>query len=113
MIAEAIEGSITNTYLKKTRLHWGENKWADDGCLISNNGPTMIYLLFKNIKPAIRIGVSNINDEIEKSTLAKFWNNVKDLLCDISSNYSIIIDRLERYEDYVRHIFRYLLSGPN
>ena len=31
----------------------------------------------------------------------------------MSSNQSIIIDKGEHYEDYVRHIFRYLLSGPN
>ena len=31
----------------------------------------------------------------------------------MSSNYSIIIDKGERYEDYVRHIFRDIFSGPN
>ena len=29
------------------------------------------------------------------------------------SNYSIIIDKGERYEDYFINIFRALLSGPN
>ena len=46
----------------------------------------MIYLLFKIINPYTRIDVSNIKDEIEKSTLANFGNNVKDLLDDMSSN---------------------------
>ena len=31
----------------------------------------------------------------------------------MSSDYSIIIDQVEIYEDYVRHIFRDLFSGPN
>ena len=31
----------------------------------------------------------------------------------MSSNYSIILDKGERHEDHVRHIFRYLFSGPN
>ena len=31
----------------------------------------------------------------------------------MSSNYSIGLDKGQRHEDYVRHIFRYLLSGPN
>ena len=73
----------------------------------------MFYLIFKIINPATRIGVSNLKDEIEKSTLAKFGNNLKDLLDDISSNYSIIIDKETFREDYVRHIFRDILSGPN
>ena len=29
------------------------------------------------------------------------------------SNHLIIIDKVERHEDYVRHIFRDLLSGKN
>ena len=45
--------------------------------------------------------------------LAKFGSNVKDLLDKIPSNYSIIIDEGKRHEDYVRQIFRDLLSGKN
>ena len=73
----------------------------------------MTNLLFKSINPDTRIGVSNLKDEIEKSTLANFGHNVKDLLDDMSSNYSIIINKVELHEDYVSHIFRDLLSGPN
>ena len=64
--------------------------------LISNDGPTMIYIVSKSINPATRIGVSNLKYEIEKATLAKFGKNVKDLLDDMSSNYSIIIYKGER-----------------
>ena len=31
----------------------------------------------------------------------------------MSPNYDIIIDKTERYEDHVCHIFSYLLSGIN
>ena len=73
----------------------------------------MIYLIFKRINPATSIVVSNLKYDIDKSIIAKFLNNVKDLLDFMSSNYSIIIDKGERHEDYVRHIFRDPLSGPN
>ena len=72
----------------------------------------MPYLIFKSINPATRIGVSNLKDEIDKANIAKFVNNLKDLLDDISSNNSIILDNGELHEDYVRHVFRDLLSGP-
>ena len=72
-----------------------------------------INLLFKSINPDKSIGVSNLKDEIDKVTLAKFGNNIKDLLDDISSNYLIIIYKGENHEDYVRLIFKDLLSGPN
>ena len=37
--------------------------------------------------------------------------NVKDILDDMSSNYSIIKDKVERYDDYFRHSFRDILSN--
>ena len=73
----------------------------------------MIYLLFKSVNTDESIGVSNLKDEIDKSTLAKSGNNIKDLLDDMSSNYSINIYTGERHEGYVRHIFRDILTGKN
>ena len=73
----------------------------------------MIYLLFKSINLYISINVSNLKYEIEKTTLANFGNNVKELLDDMFSNYSIVIDKVERHEDCIGHIFRDILSGPN
>ena len=62
---------------------------------------------------ATSIGVSNLKDEIDKANLAKFGNNVKEFLDTICSNDSIVIDKGKKQKDYVRHIFRYLLSGTN
>ena len=59
------------------------------------------------------IGVSNLEDKIEKAILANFVNNVKELLNNVSSNYSIVIDKGEHDEDYVGHIYRDIFSGPN
>ena len=73
----------------------------------------MIYILFKIINPDKSIGVYNLKDEIEKSTLAKFGNNIKYIIDDMSSNYSINKDTRERHEDYVRRIFRDLLTGTD
>ena len=73
----------------------------------------MLYLIFKSINPATIIGVSNLKYDIEISTLTNFGNNVKDILDHMSPNYSIVVDKGERCEDYVRHIFRALLSYPN
>ena len=104
---------ITKASRNKLRLHQGEYSWADTGVIINYDEPNMLYLLFKIINLDTRIGVLNLKDEIEKATLAEFGNNVKDLLDDMSLNYSIIIDEVERHKDYVRHIFRYILSGNN
>ena len=60
MIAEAIEGPITKTSINKLSLHRVEYEWAEDGGLIMNDGPPIIYLLFKCIDPDTRIGVSNL-----------------------------------------------------
>ena len=100
---------LKKTYLSKLRIHQGEYEWDDARGLIRKYGPTMLYPIFKSINPDTSIGVSNLKYEIEKSTLSKFGNNVKDLLGAISSNYSILIDKGEHHEDYVRHVFRDLL----
>ena len=72
----------------------------------------MIYLILKSINVDTRIGVSNLKEKIEKATLAKFGNNVKDLIYDMSSNYYITIDKGERHKECVYHIFRDIFSGP-
>ena len=61
----------------------------------------MIYLLLKIINLYTRIGVSNFKYEIEKSNLAKFVRNAKDLIDDIYSNYNIIFDKGKCHDDYV------------
>ena len=43
--------------------------------------------------------VSNLKYETDRETISKFLNKVKDLLDDISSNYTIIIDKGVCHED--------------
>ena len=69
----------------------------------------MIHVILKIINPDTRIGVSNLKSEIKKATLSKFGNNVKDILDDMSSNYSIIIYKKEHHNDFVCHTFRSIL----
>ena len=73
----------------------------------------MLYVIFKIINSATRVEFSNLKYDIEKSKKSKFGKNVKDLVGDMSSNYTIIIDMVGLHEDYVCHLFRALLSGPN
>ena len=82
-IAKEIEGPITDKSLKKIRINYGVYEWIDSGLLISNDGPTMLYLVFKNINPDTRIGVFNLKYEIGKTILSKFGNNGKDLIDDM------------------------------
>ena len=46
----------------------------------------MIHLLFKSIDPDKIIGVSNLKDEIDKSNLANFGNNIEEFIDGKSSN---------------------------
>ena len=45
----------------------------------------MLYLLFKILNSYTSSGVSNLKSETKKTTLAKFGNNLKDLLHDMFS----------------------------
>ena len=66
-----------------------ERLWGDHKELLT----TMIYLIFKSINSAPRVGVSNLKDKIYKLALAKFVNNVQELLDGMSSNNSIVLDK--------------------
>ena len=86
IIAKAVEELVTKINIKKLMLHHGEYEWTGYGGLVRNDGHTMICLILKIINTDTRIGFSNLKYEIEKATLAKFGNNVKYLLDDMSSN---------------------------
>ena len=62
-------------------------KCANYGGLIWTDGPSMLYLIFKGINNATRIGVSNLKDDIEKTTSSKFGNNFKELLVIMLHNH--------------------------
>ena len=64
MIAKAVESSITKTSLKNSSLHRRGYEWTDAGGIISNDVTTMLYLIFKGLKPYTSIVVSNLREEI-------------------------------------------------
>ena len=69
---------------KKLRLdRWGY-EWSEYWGIIRNYERTMFYFIFKSINPATRIGVSHLKDYTVKTNLAKFVNNVKYLLDNMS-----------------------------
>ena len=59
----------------------------------------MIYILFETINPVTRIEMFNLKYDIYKTTLSKFVYSVKDILYDMSSNYTIIVDKGRWHED--------------
>ena len=62
IIAKAILGSITKTSLQRLGLHQKKYEWGDSRGIIRSDGPTMLYILLKIIKPATRTGVSILKD---------------------------------------------------
>ena len=67
--------------------------------LFGTDGTTMIFLIFKFTNITKKMVVSNLKYETDRETISKFLNKVKDLLDDISSNYTIIIDKGVCHED--------------
>ena len=54
MIVMAIKGEITNIFFKELSLHQWEYEWADAEGVSMTDGPTMPYLIFKNIQPSYK-----------------------------------------------------------
>ena len=77
MIHKEIVVSSTKTSLNTSQLIHNDYDWNDSGVIINNDATTIIYLLFKSINTTTSIGVSNLKDKIDKSTLSKLRNNIK------------------------------------
>ena len=71
-VYKEIEGSILNTSLKKLRINCNDYEWGDPEGLISNDLPTMTYLLLTRINPVNSVGVLDIKENIDKDKLSKF-----------------------------------------
>ena len=108
VIYKPIDVSMTNTSVKKLRLHQREYEWADYGGLINNDVPAIIYLLLKSINPETRIGIPNLKYEIEKETLEILvtTQNIFLMTC-----LPTIISSLIKKNIY--HLNISLLSEPN
>ncbi len=46
-------------------------QWTDSGGNVYNDGPTMLKIIMDGINPSTRVGVSALQAQIEKATLAK------------------------------------------
>ena len=83
IISVETEGSITKIHFKKLWLLCGNFEWSNTRGLMGKYGPTTLYIIFKSINTATRIGVYNKKYEIEKATIYKFgrMSRINEVVC--------------------------------
>ena len=114
MIAKRIENSISESSWKTLMLKKLAFTWTDTTTgTVHLDGPTMLYILLSLVNPTTRVGVSELKKLIMKATLPAFKHNVIDMLDDMASNYSRILELGGTHEDYLMNIFDALLTTTN
>ena len=94
--------------LEKQHFEWdgaNENQKLD--------GFVMLWLISKNNNPTNQVGISNLKDTIGQSKLHKSSNNVVLMLDRMQKNLEDIQDHGSTYDDYLRHMFRALITCIN
>ena len=113
MISKGIQAHISKAsfqdlLLEKKHFEWagvsGDQKW---------DGFIMLLLVLKKINPTTQVGISNLKNAIEKVTLQKSSNNVVVMLNRMQQNLEDIKDRGSTHDDYLRHMFRALITSSN
>jgi len=114
MIGRRILNSLTNRGLETLQINKKHYTWIDAA---SGNeyldGPYILLALLQHCNPSTRVGVSDLKENLRNSNLAKFNNNVVDMLDKMSENYNQILDRNSTHDDIVLDIFRALSSTKN
>jgi len=114
-MAELIKNTVTPAGLTKIlKGHASEISFVDpvNGATFYD-GPCLLYLLWDRVDPSLSINVENLREDIEKTRLHQFSNNVDDLLSHIEDKYQRILDMNKSCESIVRYTMNALLSGPD
>ena len=98
---------------EKLELKRDQYTWTDSAGDKVNDGPTMLKLIVDMVNPLTRVGIDNLMKKIEGSTLAKYNNDVDDMLESMQTTYDKIINDGYTYPHYIRYLFAALLSGAN
>ena len=73
----------------------------------------MLWLILKKINSTTQVGIKNLKDTIEESTLLKSSNNIVVMLDRMQQNLEDIKDRGSTHDDYLRHMFCTLMTSTN
>ena len=106
--ANISKASFQYLLLEKQNFEWdgsnGEQKWY---VLV------MLWLILKKIYPTTQDGISNLKDAIEEVTLQKSSNTVVVIIDRMQKNLKEVKDRISKHNDYLRHMFRTLMTYTN
>jgi len=87
MIAKYLEGCLTKAALKQLDLRRSEFVWTDSSREKITDGPSMLKIVVDTINPSTHMGMGNLMKGIEMAMLAKFENNVDNMLNFMHSSY--------------------------
>ena len=113
MISKYLEGCLSKSALKQLSLRKDEYTWTDSSRENIVDGPTMLKVVVDTVNPSTRVGVGNLMEEIEQATMAKYDENIDELLKHMQEMYNQILNAGEMYPHFLRYLFKALLTAKN
>ena len=113
MISKYLEGCLTKSTLKQLSLNKKDFTWYDSNGKKITDRPTMLKVLINKINPSTRVRVGNLMSTIETATLAKYNENVDEMLKHLQETYNRILKEGETYPHFLQYLFEALLMVKN
>jgi len=67
------------------------------------DGPTMLKIITETINPTMIVGFGNLMQDIEMATMAKFSENIDELVDFMLTMYNEILDKGEMYPHFLMY----------
>jgi hypothetical protein len=108
-IYNSIDDESQKSLLSKSNL-W---EWTNDEGETFYDGVTMLQIIMEKVKPSTRVGVEDLKDLLSECRLANYNHDVGKMLDQMETTYNEILRSNSTHQDYLRDVFRALLSGKN
>lgn len=93
---EYINDNYNNYYLEEIIVEEGSSLFSvKNGNLYTKDGKTLLYIIDSSKYTSLDLRCEKLGDGIDFETKRKYWNNIKDIIVDINTSFSLL-------NDYVR-----------
>ena len=103
-----VRNSLTDSAQTKLRTQIRRSKVGEFG-----DGPTLIFLILKKIKPGTKSGIDTIKEEMKKVTLGEHGNNVVDANATMLLKFEDIEQLGGTHDAYMTDLFRMYKTSKN
>ena len=113
MIAKRVRGYRKKDDIEVLKTNRDTISWKGTNGIVEEDGLTILWLFLNQCNPSTRVGVSELQEDLRRTTSAKHKHNMKKLTDYMGKKYREILDRNHTHEDYLPDLSNALATVPN